>query len=284
MNRASEKVNMLERHLCEVQEQHKSILGERARLYESMNDRVRPYFDASSALQAKSQRANSMAREYASAASEYSDAKNDLRTIEEFLAYGAHQVMLDKEQQDKLSRATVRVLRCQQERDRLEREYMTVLHELKEAQAIVDAARSHAGESVLKKYAPCFRGVQQCDARLHQANTQLKLLSESATAAKASYNSSISELDNINVAVHTVRRDHSKRCISRDEVQPELEVAKAVFGEESPLHPLPPPRARSPEVSPEVESDSEAKETVWAGDGFVDVSATLVEPDDSPFS
>merc|ERR1712135_277541 len=115
-----------------------------------------------------------------------------------------------------------------------------------------------------------------CDARLHQANTQLKLLSESATAAKASYNSSISELDNINVAVHTVRRDHSKRCISRGEVQPELEVAKAVFGEESPLHPLPPPRASSPEV----ESDSEAKETVWAGDGFVDVSATLVEPDD----
>jgi hypothetical protein len=283
MNRASEKVNMLERHISEVQAQHKLILGERARLYESMNDRVRPYFDALSLLQVKTHRANSMAHEYASAASEYSDAKHDLRAIEELLAYGAHQVMLDKEQQDKLSRATVRVLHCQQERDRLERDCATALHERKEAQVIVDAARSHAGESMIKKYDPCFRGVQQCDTKLFQAKNQLKLLSESATAAKASYNSSISELDSINVAVHTVRRDHSKKCISRDEVQPELEVAKAVFGEESPLHPLPPPRARSPEVSPEVESDSEAKETaketVWGG--FVDVAKLT---DDSPFA
>lgn len=240
MNRASGEVNTLERQATEAQKRYRQLLEQWSRLYEDLRaqygstiDRARPYFDAAQALSNASQRVQCVVREFSVAASQHAQAKQELRAIEERLAYGAHKVTLDREQQSGLSSATVRVLRCQQERDRSEQEYARALREYQDAQEQAEARRAQAGDSVIRRALPCFRQLQHHQQELDRACRRLGDLEERHKASKSLYDSSLRGLDRISNSVHDARREHRERRESansslqsaRPSAQPQHEAA-----------------------------------------------------------
>ncbi|CAK0821412.1 unnamed protein product [Prorocentrum cordatum] len=130
MNRTSAEVNMFEARAGEAQQRYQDLLAEWSQMYESLHaqfgsaiDRVKPYFDAAQVFAATSQRVQGAVREFSTASSLHARAKERLNELERSMEPGAHNVPLDGDMQEGLSRATVEVTRCQRERDRLEGEY-----------------------------------------------------------------------------------------------------------------------------------------------------------------
>jgi SH3-domain binding protein 5 len=213
MNKSSEEVNIFERKTSDAQGRYRKLLEQWSRLYEDLRlqygssiDRVKPYFDASQAASSASQRVQEAVREFSAAASQHAQAKTELRAIETRLAYGAHKVQLDGHQQDGLSRATVRVLKCQQERDRCEQDSAKALREYQDAQEALEGLRAQIGDFTIKRTLPCFRQLQQHQQMLATVQQRINFFTERAQAAKNAYKNSLAELDRINIAVHEARK------------------------------------------------------------------------------
>jgi uncharacterized protein YoxC len=241
MNRTSDEVNRFERECGGSQERYKKLLEQWSRLYEDLRaqhgntiDRVKPYFDAAQVLNAASQRVQGVVREFSAAASQHSQAKKELRQIETDLAYGAHRVSLEAEQQDCLSRATVRVLKCQQARDRCEQEYEKALNEYKEAQKALEEWRLQIGDSTIKRTMPCFKQLQQHQITLAHEQQRVGSFAERAKAAKSAYNKSMQELDRINVAVHSARKEHAAEVAEHRARRAQASAEKGPAPEEAP--------------------------------------------------
>lgn len=238
MNRTSDEVNMFERRAAESQERYKQLLEQWSCHYEDLRsqygnaiDRVKPYFDAAQAFKAASDRVQAVVREFSAAASQHSQSKEELRAIERRLEFGAHKVQLDRESQDGLSRATVRVLKCRQERDRREQEYADSLREYEETKEVLEGWKLQLGESMIKRYQPCFRQLQLHQSTLAAERYRISSFSERAQTAKSVYNKALAELDRINMAVHNARRIHAKMADARQlpeespEADPEITAA-----------------------------------------------------------
>eukprot|EP00438_Fugacium_kawagutii_P018400 Skav220288 [mRNA] locus=scaffold915:120249:123378:+ [translate_table: standard] len=183
MNKTSEEVNLFERKASEAQERHGSsaparlpyrkLLEQWSRVYEDKSsrdelrshygssiDRVKPYFEAAATFRSASERVQARVR-------------------------------LDRDQQDGLSRATVRVLKCRQE-----------------AKQACESWRSQLGDALIKRYEPVFRRVRAITGQLQQHQSTLRTerqriqgFTERAASAKGIYNKSLAELDRINIAV-----------------------------------------------------------------------------------
>lgn len=239
MNRTSDEVNTSEKQVEEAKERYQRGLEQWSRLYEDLRaqygsaiDRVRPYVDAAQALNNALHRVQGAVREFSAASSQHARAKGELRDIEEQMAYGAHKVQLDRRSQDKLASATVRVLTCQQERDRLEQEYAHVLREYQEAQESVDAWRSQIGESTIKRTLPCFRQLQQHQHALAAEQQRISTYTERRETAKNAYARTLRELDRISACVHAARQEYKERhgptssdvgtCSAEDSPPPEI--------------------------------------------------------------
>lgn len=238
MNRTSDEVNMFERRAAESQERYKQLLEQWSRHYEDLRsqygnaiDRVKPYFDAAQTFRAVSDKVRAVVAEFSAAASLHTQAKEELRAIERRLEFGAHKVQLDRESQDGLSQATVRVLKCRQERDRREQEYADSLREYEETKEILEGWKLQLGESMIKRYQPVFRQLQEHQSTLAAERNRISSASERAQAAKSVYNKALAELDRINMAVHNVRRMHAKMTDARQlpeespEADPEITSA-----------------------------------------------------------
>jgi len=240
MNRSSSEVNELESQASTAQERYKKLSEQWSRQFEELRlqhgsaiERVKPYFDADQVLHNVSQRVQNAVREFSAASSQHTQSKRDLRTIEEQLAYGAHEIQLDSSQQDGLSRATVRVLKCQQERDRRETDYALALREYQEAQEKLEVLRSQIGDATIKRTMPCFEQMQNRHETLAAEQRVIEGLMDCAKTAKASYNSTLRELERINNAVHTARQLHSSRPLQETpettpeaaEVDPEVSIS-----------------------------------------------------------
>jgi len=137
-------------------------------------------------------------------------AKQKLRDVEEFLAYGAHKVAMDSEQQNKLSHATVHVLECQQGRDKCEQEYLDCLREYKAQQAVVNKWRTKIGEATIRKIEPRFKRLHQHQVELAAERDRIDAFSKQLAAAKRSYKGSMHELEHISSCVHQLRQRHEE--------------------------------------------------------------------------
>lgn len=232
MNRASDEVNLFELRASEAQRRYKALLEQWSRCYEDLRaqhgvaiDRVKPYFDAAQVLNAASHRVQGVVREFSAASSQHQRAKEELRQVETALEFGAHHVQLEPDQQDGLSRATVRLLKCQQERDGREQDYARALREYQEAQEALDAWRAQIGDALIKRTLPCFRQLQQHQLTLASEQNRITSVTDRAKQAKLQYGSVLRELDRINVAVHTARKGSKKACETA--APPEAVAAKA---------------------------------------------------------
>jgi len=264
MNRSSSEVNELESQASTAQERYKKLLEQWSRQFEELRlqhgsaiERVKPYFDAIQVLHNASQRVQNAVREFSAASSQHTQSKRDLRTIEEQLAYGAHRVQLDGCQQDGLSRATVRVLKCQQERDRRETDYARALREYQEAQEKLEVLRSQIGYLTIKRTMPCFKQLQSHHHTLAAEQRMINGLMERAKTAKASYHSTLRELDRINNAVHTARQLHSSKPlqVTTRAAGKQRDAAEADVPEETP-EATPEAAEVDPEVCTSVEKES----------------------------
>lgn len=297
MNTASSDVNSLERQAEETQIRYRQLLSTTGRLYEDLRaqygsaiDRARPYFEAAQALSGASKRVQGAVREFSTAASSHAQAKQELRDIEERLAYGAHKVTLDKDQQSGLSTATVRVLRCQTERDRSEQEYARALREYQDAQEQAEAQRAKAGDSVIRRALPCFRQLQAHQQELERVRRVLGEVNERIRASKTLYNSSLRGLDRINVAVHDARKQFLERKSMREsEVTPgnssngqsmwspsEISAAPQSSIVASTIH-LPSKSSSEPSLAPEPEQPSEDREGCAVAESAPPVAETIEE-------
>lgn len=219
MNRTSSEVNAFEQQVSDAQARYKRLLEQWSRLYEDLRsqhgsaiDRVKPYFDGAQAFNAASQRVQAVAREFSAAASRQAQAKAELKVIEERLAYGAHKVQLGQAEQDSLSRSTVHVLRCRQERDRREVEYSKALGDYQAAQKHQESWKAQIGETSIKRTLPCFKQLQMQQNALAAEQQRINSFTERAQCAKTAYNNAIKELDRINVSVHEARKAHQQRA------------------------------------------------------------------------
>jgi len=220
MNRASDEVNLFERRAGEAQGRYRALLEQWSRCYEDLRsqhgvaiDRVKPFFDAAQVLSAASHRVQGVVREFSAASSQHLQAKEELRQVEQRLEFGAHQVQLEPSQQDGLSRATVRVLKCQQERDGREQEYARALREYQEAQDALEARRAQIGDPIIKRTLPCFRQLQQHQLTLASEQNRINALTERAKLAKTQYGNVLRELDRINMAVHAARQGGDAKAL-----------------------------------------------------------------------
>lgn len=246
MNRASDEVNLFEQRASEAQRRYKALLEQWSRCYEDLRaqhgvaiDRVKPYFDAAQVLNAASHRVQGVVREFSAASSQHQRAKEELREVETSLEFGAHQMQLEPEQQDGLSRATVRLLKCQQERDGREQDYARALREYQEAQEALDAWRAQIGDALIKRTLPCFKQLQQHQLTLASEQNRISSLTDRAKQAKLQYGSVLRELDRINVAVHTARKGSTEAKEPAPEEVPERVPEAADARPESPRRPEP---------------------------------------------
>ncbi|CAK0821413.1 unnamed protein product [Prorocentrum cordatum] len=189
MNRTSAEVNMFEARAGEAQQRYQDLLAEWSQMYESLHaqfgsaiDRVKPYFDAAQVFAATSQRVQGAVREFSTASSLHARAKERLNELERSMEPGAHNVPLDGDMQEGLSRATVEVTRCQRERDRLEGEYAKVLREYQKSQEDLEAWRAHIGDTTIKRTLPCFRQLHQQQLKLASEQNRARASTPSATA------------------------------------------------------------------------------------------------------
>lgn len=240
MNSKSSEVNAFERQMAEAQSKYKALLEQWSRLYEELRaqhgsaiDRVRPYFDAQQSLRAASHRVQDVIKEFSVAASQHSVAKRELRSIEEGLAYGAHKVQLDGDQQDGLSKATVWVLKCQQERDRREREYVRALKEFQEAQEALESWRAQIGDSMINRTLPCFKQLQHNQITLHNEQQRINTFAERARQAKNGYQTAIRELERVSLAVHSERERYAKMMEAKASPEECPEDTHPVAGEDA---------------------------------------------------
>lgn len=234
MNRASDEVNLFEQRVSEAQRRYKALLEQWSHCYEDLRaqhgvaiDRVKPYFDAAQVLNAASHRVQGVVREFSAASSQHQRAKEELRQVETCLEFGAHHVQLEPEQQDGLSRATVRLLKCQQERDGREQEYARALRDYQEAQEALDAWRVQIGDAIIKRTLPCFKQLQQHQLTLASEQNRINSLTERAKQAKLQYGNVMRDLDRINVAVHAARRSSAEAKAREAAAPPEAVTAKA---------------------------------------------------------
>lgn len=219
MNSSSAEVNSLESEAASAQQQYQRLLLEWTSLTEDMRlkhgqsfDSVRPYFDAVHRARTASQRAQGIVRTFSAASSQCTQAKLDLRKIENELAYGAHNVSLDSEQQEGLSRATVRALKSQQERDKCEAEYAKVLKEYQDAKTDLEKCRATVGEAQIRRMMPCFQQLQNRQHHLAEKQKRVSVLQERIRVAKNAYHQSMRGLDRISTAVHNARKEHAKEA------------------------------------------------------------------------
>ncbi|CAK0789333.1 unnamed protein product [Prorocentrum cordatum] len=217
MNRTSAEVNMFEARAGEAQRRYQDLLADWSQMYESLHaqfgsaiDRVKPYFDAAQVFAAASQRVQGAVREFSTASSQHARAKERLNELERIMEPGSHNVLLDGEMQDGLSRATVEVTRCQRERDRLEGEYAKALKEYQKSQRDLEAWRAHIGDATIKRTLPCFRQLHQQQLKLASEQNRISAFADRARAAKSAYGTSMRELDRISTAIHAARRDHAE--------------------------------------------------------------------------
>lgn len=219
MNRSSTEVNTYDLQLAQAQGHHRKLLSQWSRLYEDLReshggaiDRVRPYFDATQALAETERRVQAVAREFSGASSLHAQAKQELCKLEAEMemACAGSKVSLDMDQQDAFSRATVRVLKCQQERDHREVEYANALREFQEAQETTEAWRAQLGDLAIKRALPSFRQLQQHQETLAGEQCRIKALTERVRHSKAAYHNSMRALDRISNAVHEARREHKQ--------------------------------------------------------------------------
>jgi hypothetical protein len=216
MNAASTEVNQLETDAAIAQQQYQQFLLEWTGLAEDMRakhgqsfDLARPYFEAAHKVRVASQRAQGIVRTFSAASSQCNQAKLDLRKIEEQLGYGAHNLSLDWEQQEGLSRATVHALKSQQERDRCEGEYAKALQEYEEAKAVAARCKAEGGDALIRRMVPCFRQLQTTQQHLAERQRRVNALQERIRVAKNIYHQSMKGLEDISTAVHNARKEHA---------------------------------------------------------------------------
>merc|ERR1719210_2349601 len=103
---------------------------------------------------------------------------------------------------------------------------------------------------------PCFKQLQNYHHTLAVEQRMIHGLTESAKTAKASYHSSLRELDRINNAVHTARQLHSSKAsqVTARAVGKERDFAEADVPEETP-ETTPEVTEVDPEVSTCVEKE-----------------------------
>lgn len=263
MNQTSCEVNDYELQLTQARKVYRSLLshwdrvyGELRGQYGSALDRLGRYFDAERARDEAKERVQAVGREYSAAVSLHAEAKQEHRGLEdafEEVCRNGAQVSLDTDQQDNLARATVRVTKCQQERDFREQEYAKALQEFQEAQVSLEAWRAQVGATVIERALPGFRQLQQHRGKLQEEQRRIRALAERVRHSKLAYHNSMRELDRISNDVHDLRRAHKEAAASqpsspqaceaeaRAETKPRLEL--------DPLPPLPPeeaPEAKTP--------------------------------------
>lgn len=223
MNRASSDVNAFERQASEAQERYRHLMEQWSRLHEDQRmvygqafETARPYFEAIQALQMASHLAHDIAREFSAAASQHAQAKAELRSIEERVDLGGSQVRLDAEQQEEISRVTMKVFRTRQFRDKCEQEYARVVRDYQEAKDAEVRWHTEIGDAMIRRTLPCFRLLQQHQVELTKARNRIGALVERARASKLTYHSSLRELDRINIAVHSARQPSDKSATKTD--------------------------------------------------------------------
>jgi len=265
MNNSSAEVNSLENDAASAQQQYKQLLLDWTTFVEDMRakhgqvfDSVRPYFDAVHRSRVASKRAQGIARTFTAVSSQCQQAKVELRKIEGELAFGAHNVVLDLEQQEVLSRATVRALESQQQRDKCESEYSRVLREYEDTKAELERCRAVVGQAQIRRMMPCFQELQNRQYNLADRQKRINVLQERIRVAKNSYHQSLRGLDRISTAVHEARKAHA--ALATKSVDEKLQETLV-------------PRCKSsPELCPEIDHPSEElgtlKNLVCAGESF----------------
>lgn len=228
MNRASSEVNILERKANEAQSRYKQCLEQWRNLYKGLCaqhgaaiDCAKPYFDTAFSLEFASRRVRHCAHKLSTVEAEYVHAQAKLRAINDSVAFGAHEVSLDTDQQDGFSRAMVRVLHYEQERSKCEQEHMSALREYREIEESLKSWRTHVSTSTIRRMEPYFKQLQHYQLVMVSEQVRITEFSKRTQAAKKTYTRSMSELESINIAVHEAREEHARSL-----------TAMLIFGEE----------------------------------------------------
>jgi len=217
MNRAAEDVNDYERKVDEAQLRYKARLEHWSRLYSDLRkqygsdfDRVKPYFDASQALNATAYRMQNVVYEFSTVASRCTQAKTEIRNMEKQLVASSSKGMPDRDLENSLSRAAARLLHYQQERDWRQEEHESALRVFQEAQEAFAAYGSQLPDSIVRCIFPCFRLLRQHQLRLASEQSRINSLLEGARNAKSAYNNCMRELERISTSVHRARSERAE--------------------------------------------------------------------------
>jgi len=238
MNSASEDVNKHESELREAQEVHRRSYLQFQRRRETLHseqsqiiDRVQPYIAALHARDVASSSSHTAISNYVTASAEHSKAKAELSEVEASLDFGKlqtlesflsmdepempscplGQAMLCQEQQERVSQATDRVRRWQEERDSCERKYVQALKVFKEAEDVVLMWQAWVGDAAMHRAGPYIKEIMLYEQNLAQQEARIKELDKCLHAAKSSYNGAVAELGHISNAVHKARAAHKAR-------------------------------------------------------------------------
>lgn len=214
MNVASQNLNECESRLAEEERRYNNMVAHRVKLNETLRahygsalvDRASPYFEVSAELQKTSETVQNLVREYGEVMATYEQSKAWLRNIEQSLQYGAHDVRLDAQQQEQLSKATMRVLVAQQQRDHLETCYAKVLGDFQHAQSQEEARRREIGSTCINKARPCFKVIERYQLDLKTKRKLLDELGQQTEATKNEYNEALRSLEEVNNSVHALRQ------------------------------------------------------------------------------
>lgn len=213
MNASSQRLNDCESRLAEEEKNYYKlaeacdiVIEELHRKYgHAAVERARPYFEVVEEVQRASDAVQGFVRQYGDVMASCEQSRDWLKHIEENLQYGAHDVRLDPQQQEQLSKATLSVMITQQERDHLEINYATVLGDFQNSQKIQEERRKELGKKFIEKLRPCFNQIKRYDQQVEAQRRLLETLVRETEMAKNEYNDALRSLEGVNNSVHALR-------------------------------------------------------------------------------
>eukprot|EP00391_Amoebophrya_sp_Ameob2_P008410 CAMPEP_0178999322 /NCGR_PEP_ID=MMETSP0795-20121207/9987_1 /TAXON_ID=88552 /ORGANISM="Amoebophrya sp., Strain Ameob2" /LENGTH=674 /DNA_ID=CAMNT_0020692065 /DNA_START=92 /DNA_END=2113 /DNA_ORIENTATION=+ len=232
MNRASERTNEYERRAADARKRHASLLNQWKMAYRQMRsvrgreiDLARPFFEQEERKERSELEMYHALQGFTDAQEVHETAKEDLRRLEEaFGGWGAHEVRLEIEEQEAVSRQTLLIMSAQQDRDRCEQVYAAALRKFVAACDGLEKRRGELGSWMVEEIRPLFRQMVYYQQSLSGLDQEVADMEAHAAQARLEYQSALRGLEKINEDIHELRAagaGAAGRCVEGKEGEAE---------------------------------------------------------------
>lgn len=175
-------------------------------------DRAKPVEEAACQADRAGHRARAALREFHASAACHALATVELRELEERVAaWSEDQAAMSRLQREGLVRATLQLVRCQEDRNEREQAYRLALQRHQHAAQRAEDSRQLIGETLARAVEPGLRQLRQHQETLSDEQLRIADLQAKVRSNKSAHRHAMQELERISESVHEARMKRACR-------------------------------------------------------------------------